>query len=78
MKTEIKRIRKAKHITQAELAKLCSVSTRSIIAIEKGEQAPCLLLSYKLSVVLGEPLEELFLLDANLKDYESEQGEKTK
>lgn len=73
MKNRIKEYRQNRNLTQVQLAKLAGVSSRSIIAIEKGEQAPSLLLSYKISKVLDVPMEELFLLEENLQIAESEQ-----
>lgn len=57
-------------MTQVQLAQQVGVSSRSIIAIEKGEQSSCLLLSYKIAKVLGASLEEIFMLNENLMEYE--------
>lgn len=44
------------------------VTSRSIIALEKGEYSPSLLLAYRLSLVLEVSMEELFCLEENLQE----------
>lgn len=43
------------------------MTSRSIIALEKGEYNPSLLLAYRLSLILEVPMEELFCLEENKK-----------
>lgn len=52
--------RKSAKITQAELADAVGVTRQTIIAIEKGNYTPSVLLALKLSKELGKNLEELF------------------
>ena len=57
----IKRIRVARtDLTQAELARRVGATRQTIIAIEAEKYSPSLELAFRLSHVLGEPLEELF------------------
>ncbi len=52
--------RKAAKLTQAELAGAVGVTRQTVIAIEKGNYTPSVLLSLKLARVLGKKVEELF------------------
>lgn len=77
MKTNLREARKAKGLTQQQLADQVYVTSRTIIALEKGEYNPSLLLAYRLSLVLETPMEELFRLQENKmkedKKYEAVQ-----
>lgn len=44
------------------------MTSRSIIALEKGEYNPSLLLAYRLSLALEVPMETLFCLEENLQE----------
>ena len=68
MINQLKEYREKQHMTQRQLAQMCNVSSRSIIAIEKGDYNPCLLLAYKMSLVLNVPMEHLFCLEENIKE----------
>ncbi|WP_167815664.1 helix-turn-helix transcriptional regulator [Methanocorpusculum sp. GPch4] len=61
MKNRIKELRAAGDLTQAELAEIISVSSRTIISLEKGQYNPSVLLAHKLSLVFDCPIEEVFL-----------------
>ncbi len=54
--------RKAKKFTQADLAGLVGVTRQTIIAIEKGNYIPSVLLALKLAQALKKRVEELFWL----------------
>ena len=68
MKTNLREARKARGLTQQQLADRVYVTSRSIIALEKGEYSPSLLLAYRLSLVLEVSMEELFCLEENLQE----------
>ena len=68
MKTNLREARKARGLTQQQLADRVYVTSRSIIALEKGEYNPSLLLAYRLSLALEVPMEELFCLEENLQE----------
>lgn len=68
MKTNLREARKAKGLTQQQLADRTYVTSRSIIALEKGVYNPSLLLAYRLSLVLEVPMETLFCLVENLQE----------
>ncbi len=59
-------IRKAKNLTQIELAEAVSVTRQTIISIEKGNYVPSVLLAIRLSRVLEVEVEKLFFIN-NLK-----------
>jgi putative transcriptional regulator len=58
--TELKAKRKASKLTQDELALLVGVTRQTIIAIEKGNYTPSVLLALKLSKALKVNVEEIF------------------
>jgi putative transcriptional regulator len=53
-------VRKAAKLNQAELADAIGVTRQTIIAIEKGNYTPSIVLVLKLTKVLKTPVEELF------------------
>ncbi|ABN06215.1 transcriptional regulator, XRE family [Methanocorpusculum labreanum Z] len=61
MENRIKELRAARGMTQAELAEIISVSSRTIISLEKGQYNPSVLLAHKLSLVFECQIEEVFL-----------------
>ena len=56
-------------LTQEQLAEKVGVTRQTIIAIEGGKYAPSLELAFKIALVFGEPLQEVF-------SYELEGDEK--
>lgn len=54
--------RKSKKFTQADLAQTIDVTRQTIIAIEKGNYTPSVLLALKLAQALSKSVEELFWL----------------
>lgn len=63
MRNRIKDLRKAKKMTQEDLAKQVGVSRQSIIAIESGKYNPSLELAYNISKAFDCIIEEVFLLE---------------
>ncbi|MDD2181434.1 MAG: helix-turn-helix transcriptional regulator [Bacilli bacterium] len=72
---KIKEYRKNKRLTQDELASELDVSRKTINLIESGKLLPKIDLVYKLSLILDEPIENLFY---NEKYYEHSQKQKEK
>ncbi|GEO28098.1 transcriptional regulator [Alicyclobacillus acidoterrestris] len=60
MENRIKELRKAKKLSQEEVAKLCGVSRQTIHAIENNKYDPTLLLAFKLAKHLDTTVNELF------------------
>jgi len=63
MRNRIKDLRKAKKMTQEDLAKQVGVSRQSIIAIESGKYNPSLELAYNISKSFECIIEEVFILE---------------
>lgn len=63
MKNRIKDFRKESNITQQQLADLVSVSSRTIISLEKGKYNPSVLLAYKIAQVFKVSIEDLFIFE---------------
>jgi putative transcriptional regulator len=55
-------VRRAAKMNQADLADAIGVTRQTIIAIEKGNYTPSIVLVLKLTKVLKTPVEELFWL----------------
>lgn len=60
IKNRISEIRGKFSITQEELANKVGVSRQTIIAVEKGNYTPSVLLALKLAKFFDTPVEELF------------------
>ena len=56
----IEKHRRTAGLTQAQLADAVGVTRQTIIAIEKGNYTPSVLLALKLSQALKQPIQELF------------------
>ena len=61
----VKKFRTEKNITQEELADVLEVSRQTIIAIEKGNYTPSLLLGLKLAEYFKVEVKDLFSLKKN-------------
>ena len=60
---KIKVFRKVKNLTQDDLAKELGVTRKTINQIESGNVLPKIDIAYKLSIILGTTVEQLFLND---------------
>ncbi len=63
MENRIKELRSAVAMTQAELAERVSVSSRTIISLEKGQYNPSVILAHKIAAVFGCAIEDVFLFE---------------
>ncbi len=54
--------RATKDLTQEELAKVLGVTRQTIIAIEKGNYTPSVLLALKIAKFFKKPVESIFTL----------------
>ncbi len=50
----------ANEMTQQDLAELVGVTRQTIMAIEKGKYSPSLEVAFKIALVFGKSLEEVF------------------
>ena len=73
---KIKEFRKVKKLTQDDLAKELGVTRKTINQIESGNVLPKIDLAYKLSIILGATVEQLFLND-DYNKHSKKQQEKT-
>lgn len=58
----VQELRSAARMTQEELAARVGVSRQTVIAIEKGNYTPSVLLALKLAKVFKVPVEKLFTI----------------
>lgn len=54
-------------MTQQQLAEKAGVTRQTIIAIEQGKYSPSLELAFRLALVFGVPLSEVFSYDPETK-----------
>ncbi|MFD0619164.1 helix-turn-helix transcriptional regulator [Paenibacillus sp. GCM10027629] len=63
MRNRIKELRIERGIKQQELADKVSVSSRTIISLEKQQYNPSVLLAYRISSVFNLSIEEVFIFE---------------
>ena len=74
MKNLVRELRTQAGLTQQQLAEMVHVSSRTIISLEKGQYNPSLLLAYRLALVFGTTVEDLYCLAEN-KEQEDRENE---
>lgn len=62
VKNQVYELRSKFGITQEDFAKALGVTRQTIIAIEKGNYAPSVLLALKIAKFFKKPLEEVFTI----------------
>ena len=67
MKNRLKEYRVQAGLTQDDLAQRVRVTSRTIISLEKGQYNPSIMLAYRLSVIFGTNIEDIFCLKENKK-----------
>ena len=60
MKTKIRELRKARKLSQEELAEAVGTTRQTITSIEVGKYTASLLLAYKIAKFFGLTIEEVF------------------
>ncbi len=63
MKTNIPALRKARRVSQEELARAVGVTRQTITSIEVGKYTASLPLAHKIAVYFGLSIEEVFLCE---------------
>ena len=63
MENRIAALRKARRISQAELAEAVSVTRQTIISLESGRYNASLLLAHRIAKYFGLTIEEVFLFE---------------
>lgn len=56
----VQKLRKEKKVTQEVFAESIGVTRQTVIAIEKGNYAPSVLLALKIANYFGTPVEKIF------------------
>jgi len=59
---KVHELRASKNVTQEKFAKAVGVTRQTIIAIEKGNYTPSVILAIKISKFFKKPLEEIFTI----------------
>jgi putative transcriptional regulator len=64
---EVSRYRNERGVTQEDLAAKVNVSRQTIIALEKGNYTPSVLLALKIAGFFNMPVEKIFRISYNSK-----------
>lgn len=57
---QVRAVRKARGLTQAQLAQAVGVSHQTIVSLERGDYSPSVYLALRIGAALGSTVEELF------------------
>jgi putative transcriptional regulator len=63
VQNKIQELRKAKKVTQSELADAVSVTRQTIISLENGKYNASLILAHKIAQFFEVSMEEIFIFD---------------
>ena len=63
MKNRIEERRKARGMTQQQLAAALGVSRQTIISLESGRYNPSILLAHSIAQLFGEQIEDIFIFE---------------
>lgn len=63
LQTRIQDLRKARKVTQSELADAVNVTRQTIISLENGKYNASLVLAHKIAQFFGVTIEEVFIFD---------------
>lgn len=67
MKNRLEEIRKAKGITQEELANALEVSRQTVGSLENGRYNPSIILAFKIARFYNVSIEEVFIYEEDQK-----------
>ena len=59
----VREVRRARRMTQADLAAAVGASRQTIVSIEGGDYTPSVLLALRIADALDRPIEQLFAID---------------
>ncbi|MGT2866053.1 helix-turn-helix transcriptional regulator [Streptococcus fryi] len=68
METRIQELRKAKKLSQAELADLMGVTRQTIISLEKERYTASLELAFRIARFFGKTIEDVFIFEEDVSD----------
>lgn len=63
LQTKIQDLRKARKVTQSELADAVNVTRQTIISLENGKYNASLVLAHKVAQFFGVSIEDVFIFD---------------
>ena len=63
MKNKVRYHRQELRITQEQLGKALGITRQTIGALERGKFDPPITMAYKISLILKQPLDELFVFE---------------
>ena len=63
MNNRVEELRKARDVTQEELALALEVSRQTVSSLEKGRYNPSIILAFRISRYFNLPIEEIFLFE---------------
>ena len=63
MKNRIEQLRKARGMTQQQLAAALGVSRQTIISLESGRYNPSILLAHGVAKLFGQRIEDVFIFE---------------
>ncbi len=66
IKNRVKELRASRTMTQQELADHIGVTRQTVIAIEQDKYSPSLETAFKVALVFGVPLEQVFQYEARV------------
>lgn len=66
IENKIESVRRQREVTQEALATAVGVTRQTIIALEKGNYVPSVLLALKIARFFDEPLEKLFKIKCKI------------
>lgn len=67
LRNRVKELRARYDMTQSDLAQAVDVTRQTIVALEKGNYIPSLLLAMKIASTFNLPVEEIFFLEEEEK-----------
>ena len=70
MKNRLEEIRKAKGITQEELANALEVSRQTVGSLENGRYNPSIILAFKIARFFNVSIEEVFIYEEDKNEDE--------
>jgi putative transcriptional regulator len=65
VKNQVYELRQKASVTQEDLAASLNVTRQTVIAIEKGNYTPSVLLALKIAKYFKKSVEEIFIIDKN-------------
>ena len=68
VKNRLEELRRARGMTQEDLAEALEVSRQTVCSLEKGRYNPSILLAFKIARLFQTTIEEVFLYEAQEED----------